>query len=308
MGYWILGLAVRFRVIHRADGSGQSFIINPGVAFDVGTVSIRMVERIRKALSLILLMAAVGVTLGAAQTSIVRQENIEKKIFRLVNEAREANGLPPFKWNAKLGDAAAAHLSWMIARKNLSHRFPGEDSVTQRIAATGLRFNASAENVAFATDWEDIHPGLLRSPGHRANIMSTKYDEIGIAVALGPNGYYAVQNFAHTTSESDSGDAEARLARSLRRGLRGDVEIKFSASVRKAVCDMAERDQLQATKLPAEPSLRRMFAYTTSEPEDVPEKLLSAASASGSRRIVTGVCYKATDKYPGGTYWVGVLY
>ena len=279
------------------------------MANDDGTVSFRMVGTRPGTWIGALLVAALAALPGAAaQTSVARLESIEKNIFRKVNQAREDRGLTPLEWNAKLGDAAAAHLSWMIARKNLSHRFPGEGTVTQRIAATGLRFNASAENVAFATDWEDIHSGLMQSPGHRANILSPKYDEIGIAVALGSNGYYAVQNFAHTTSESGSNDAEARLARSLRRELRSDIEVKSSDAARKAVCEMAEQDRLQAAKLPAEPGLRRMFAYTTSEPEDVPEKLLNAAGSAGSRRMVIGICYKATETYPGGTYWVGVLY
>ena len=245
-------------------------------------------------------------TARAGDTGVVRLENIEKKIFQLVNEAREDEGLKPLKWNVKLGEAASGHLAWMIVKKNLSHRFPEEGDLTTRIAATGLRFNASAENVAYATDWEELHPGLMRSPGHRANILNPNYDEVGIAVALGSNGYYAVEDFAHTTSESASPEAEARFAAAVRKKLRGGVVVAFSPKVCQAACEMGERDRLEAGRLSAEPGLRRVFAYTAAEPDEIPEPLLDALRAAGSGRLVVGICYKATETYPGGTYWVGV--
>jgi hypothetical protein len=244
----------------------------------------------------------------SAHTKVARIESIEQKIFQLVNQEREQRGLSSFKWNAKLGQAAAGHLAWMVERKTLGHHFSGEELLGKRIAATGVRFNASAENVAFATDWEDIHTSLMQSPGHRANILNPDYNELGIAVALGPNGYYAVQNFAHTTSESGSDDAEVRLAKAMRKELRRDLAVSFSPKVRETVCGMAEQDHLQASKLGGEPPLRRMFAYTTAEPEEVPDSFVRAAKSTNAARLVVGVCYKATERYPGGTYWVGIIY
>lgn len=242
------------------------------------------------------------------QTKIVRDEKIEQRIFKLVNQAREERGLDPLKWNPKLGEAAAAHLVMMIEKRRLSHRFPDKPDLSARIAATGLRFNASAENVAYATDWEDLHPGLMNSPGHRANILSPKYDEVGIAVSLGPNGYYAVQNFAHTTSESGTREAEARWAAALRRELRREIAVTFSRRIRQAVCEMAERDKVDAKRLPVEPPRRRMFAYTTSEPEELPQGLVEVARGANIALIEVGVCYRATEKYQGGIYWVGVVF
>ncbi|MEO6119894.1 MAG: CAP domain-containing protein [Terriglobales bacterium] len=245
---------------------------------------------------------------AAAASKLVRDEGIEQRIFKLVNQARADRGLEPLKWNRKLGEAAAEHLVKMIEKRQLSHRFPGEPALSDRIAATGLRFNASAENVGYATDWEDLHPGWMRSAGHRANILSAAYDEVGIAVALGPNGYYAVQNFAHTTSESGTKEAEARWAAALRRELRREIAVTFSARIREAVCEMAERDRVDAKRLPVEPPQRRMFAYTASEPDELPTGLVEAAQGASIKQIEVGICYRATEKYPGGTYWVGAVY
>lgn len=256
------------------------------------------------------IIVLLGLLIGAAsagETSVRRLENIERKMLALVNDARTERGLAPLKWNDKLAKAAGGHLVLMVEKKSLAHLLPGEEPLTRRIAATGLRFNASAENVAFATEWEDLHPGLMQSPGHRANILSPKYNEVGIAVALGSNGYYAVQNFARTTSEWSTKEAELRLAAELRRRFGSGLEVMFSPAIRGAMCQMAGDDQVSAQRVPAETPRRRTFAFTAAEPEDLPEKLTGSVNRS-VKLVEVGVCYKATPKYPGGTYWIGLAY
>ncbi|MEO5936423.1 MAG: CAP domain-containing protein [Terriglobales bacterium] len=269
-------------------------------------MSVRMGSRLKIAIATLVVLGSLPA--AAAATKLVRDEKIEQRIFKLVNQAREEKGLDALKWNHKLGVAAAEHLVKMMEKRRLSHRFPNELALSERIAATGLRFNAAAENVGYATDWEDLHSGWMRSPGHRANILNTKYDEVGIAVSLGPNGYYAVQNFAHTTSESGTKEAEARWAAALRREVRREIAVTFSPRIREAVCAMAERDKVDAKQLPVEPPRRRMFAYTTSEPDALPPGLVEAARGANIAQIDVGVCYRVTEKYPGGTYWVGAVY
>lgn len=39
------------------------------------------------------------------------------------------------------------------------------------------------ENLAFAPNLELAHQGLMNSPGHRANILSSDYYKIGIGIA-----------------------------------------------------------------------------------------------------------------------------
>lgn len=244
-----------------------------------------------------------------AESKISRIEKIEKKIFQLVNEARGEEGLAPLKWNDKLGDASNSHLEWVINAKRLSHQFPGEAVLRTRVAATGLRFNAVAENVAYATDWEDLHSGLMRSPSHRANILNSKYNAIGIAVALGPNGYYAVENFARVTSEFSPEESERKFANAyLRLPQTNQVDVTANAGIRKAMCEMAESDRLDARKLPSLNANQRMFTYTAFDPGDLPEKLANDPRPTSGRQINVGICYRATSKYPGGVYWIGVVY
>src|SRR5205085_11372201 len=107
---------------------------------------------------------------------------LERKLFDMANGERAEEGLPRLAWDEKLAQAARLHAEKMAAQNKLSHRFEGEASLTDRIAAAGAHFGFAAENVAFATYGEDIHQGLMRSPGHRANILSKKPNALGVGV------------------------------------------------------------------------------------------------------------------------------
>src|SRR5205823_5914393 len=122
-------------------------------------------------------------------------------------------GLSELKWDDKLMQSARKHTERMKSAHSLSHQVDGEPVLLQRIAATGLRFNASAENVAYATNPDDLHPGWMHSEGHRKNILNPQYNSVGIGVMKAGDVYYATQNFAHVTSEDTKVTAEERLAR-----------------------------------------------------------------------------------------------
>src|SRR5205823_14572730 len=80
------------------------------------------------------------------------QLGAERELVRLTNEDRAHEGVAPLEDNDLLAKAAQAHLERMMREHTLSHQFEGEAGVAPRIAATGLRLQASGENVAFFTD------------------------------------------------------------------------------------------------------------------------------------------------------------
>src|SRR4051794_30689898 len=83
---------------------------------------------------------------------------IERTLFDSLNHERAKAGLQQLNWNDKLMQSARSHAQKMAAVHMLSHQVAGEPVLSNRVAATNLRFNAVAENVAFATEPEDIHP------------------------------------------------------------------------------------------------------------------------------------------------------
>src|ERR1051326_5861136 len=119
------------------------------------------------------------------------------QLFNLVNHERETRGLAKLQWDDHLAQSAATHNGLVIARDELSHQFPGEPPLGERVGVTGLRFNAAGENLAYAPTVEEVHKGLMNSPPHRANILDPKYNAIGISIVKKNDELYVVQNFAH---------------------------------------------------------------------------------------------------------------
>lgn len=108
----------------------------------------------------IFLLASTPVLYADAQS----MSSAEKRILEELNHERIKNGLNPLEWNEQAAAAARAHARLLAENASLSHQFPGEASLPERIGATGVRFTVAAENVA-RTEWiEDVHPALMDLP------------------------------------------------------------------------------------------------------------------------------------------------
>ena len=70
------------------------------------------------------------------------------------------------------------------------------DLLAERGDVIGGRKNAAGENLALAPTLQLAHDGLMKSPGHRANILSTNYRTVGIGIVDGgPYGLMVTQDF-----------------------------------------------------------------------------------------------------------------
>ena len=143
----------------------------------------------------------------------------EKRIFEELNSERASHGLSALQWDDHAANAARAHAQLLAENDKLSHQFPGESSLPERLGATGARFTVSAENVARTGFIEDVHPALMGSSGHRANILNTSYNAVGIGVIEEKGTFYVTQDFiflvpSYSESQFKSAFAEAfNLAR-----------------------------------------------------------------------------------------------
>lgn len=146
---------------------------------------------------------------------------LERQMRDLVNEVRAEAGLAPLKVNLELSLSAERHSDWMIDTNSFSHTGVNGSSVRDRAEDAGYVLGGSwsiGENIAYqsergaegyADDIIDLHKSLMNSPGHRANILSTNYDEVGIGVEIGPMGgareaVVVTQNFGRTGADYDS--------------------------------------------------------------------------------------------------------
>jgi uncharacterized protein YkwD len=122
--------------------------------------------------------------------------NAELQLLNLVNIARADAGLQPLKLDEGLLRAARAHAAQMALQDKLSHQFPEEPSLEQRISAnSSLVMKRTGENVAVAPTLNDAHKALMASSPHRNNLLNAHYNLAGFAIFHRGNRLYIAQDF-----------------------------------------------------------------------------------------------------------------
>jgi len=136
------------------------------------------------------------VTLKFTVEDGVVDRSAEQKMFQLLNQERVRAGLKELKWNEKAAGVARKHSQDMFAKGYFAHENLEGKSPFDRMQEGGIVFKVAGENLAYAATVELAHNGLMRSPGHRANILEVDYGTVGIGVIDG--GIYGkmfTQNF-----------------------------------------------------------------------------------------------------------------
>jgi uncharacterized protein YkwD len=128
-----------------------------------------------------------------SQTSVARAE---RELFASVNQARQAQGLPPLHWDESLAAAARRHAAIMAERRTAQHGFENEPSLSARVKQAGAHFSWLSENVCEGPTPGFIHSQFMKSPAHRANVLDRDMDSIGIGVANHGGELFAVEDFS----------------------------------------------------------------------------------------------------------------
>lgn len=111
---------------------------------------------------------------------------VSATLVSLANEGREGGQLAPLAVNSLLIAAAQAKADDMAAKGYFSHTSPDGSEPWDWIAAAGYDYAHAGENLAVNfSDSENVMRAWMESPTHRANVMSSRYTEIGIATAVG---------------------------------------------------------------------------------------------------------------------------
>lgn len=263
--------------------------------------------RLRTAKNTLLVLLLLCLNSAFAQVGL---SSSEAKLLSLLNQDRAREGLPKLEWNYQLAEAARAHTELLANHQALSHRFSEEAALGDRIGTTGLRFDVAAENVAAGSSVEDIHKGLMDSPQHRANILSPKYNSIGIAII--PRGIaiiprddelWVTEDFANalpTFSEGQFRDAviaefnKKRTASGL-----GRVVANVNAHLHDLACSDDNNAQQMLQGLPGATTL---VVFTSSTPEKLSPSMEKEAADRSVRRLDIGVCFKPGKEHGYGSF------
>lgn len=121
---------------------------------------------------------------SAAPPAHDRETVLAFRIVELTNRERANAGLPPLKAADLLMKAAAGHAADMAARHYFSHTDQRGGGPEDRISAAGYRGSVFGENIAEgSTTPEGVLRMWMNSPGHRANILSREFREVGVGHA-----------------------------------------------------------------------------------------------------------------------------
>jgi len=109
----------------------------------------------------------------------------EQQMLNLVNGERSKLGIAPLKADLALTKAARAKSQDMINLRYFSHQSPTYGSPFDLIKTYGIAYKTAGENIAGNGSVTGAHTSLMNSPGHRANILKTSFNTVGIGAVKG---------------------------------------------------------------------------------------------------------------------------
>jgi uncharacterized protein YkwD len=237
----------------------------------------------------------------------------EQRLLEMANQARTQVGAPPLQLDQGLILAARAHAEKMAEQRQLSHQFDGEPSLPHRLsAASPLHLDRAGENVALDTSVDQAHQHLMLSPPHRENLLDTGYNVAGFGVIRSGEHLYVVQDFGHSLPAYSTEQTEDAIANAVGRARLAAhlpaLTRRSDAALREAVCSMAQEDRLATRSMHDLAQHYFVLSYTNMHPEVLPATATRLIADHNVRNMAVGVCYVRTGTYPGGVYWVGLLF
>lgn len=121
---------------------------------------------------------------GSVSGARVELTAIESAFVRAINATRRKRGLAPLKLNHDLVRAARFHSADMVDGGHFDH-----GPVSRRLTRFGVKTGTVGENIGWKSSRESAVPMLiemwLRSPPHRAVLLSHRFRSVGVGVGIG---------------------------------------------------------------------------------------------------------------------------
>lgn len=114
----------------------------------------------------------------------------EQEVVRLVNAERASYGLPALSIRADLCQYARVKSQDMHDSGYFSHTSPNYGSPFDMMKSFGITYSHAGENIAMGYSTpEAVVSAWMNSEGHRANILSASYTELGVGY-VADGGYW----------------------------------------------------------------------------------------------------------------------
>ena len=143
-------------------------------------------------------VASLGTAAPSSALTAPRMTRIEAlwatAVYTMLNVERLLHGRLPLRLNRHLRKSARYHNARMARANSLSHQLPHEPAFTAREVAFGYNWSTAAENCSVNPDVSErgvlqlqrmmYHERPPGETGHRENILSPNYRDVGIAVLI----------------------------------------------------------------------------------------------------------------------------
>lgn len=237
-----------------------------------------------------------GILIGCMVTSLFlsvgiagAQDEREKSLVDLANQAREEAGLKPLVWDAGLGAAAHAHAVRMAAEGPIAHRYDGEDDLPQRAAKAGAHFSLIEENVAVGDTAFHVHQGWMKSQAHHDNLLNPKIDHIGVALVPSKGVLYAVADYSIGVTSMSTADVEASVGKVLKdKGM----TLLPDATAARAYCAQEGNSDKSA---PDQMKPRFLMRWQSADITNLPPQLAQQLASGVFKQASVGACAPQGD-------------
>ena len=161
------------------------------------TATTRRPARTALAVALLFAIASVFTFAAPSRTFAWDAESFSSSsaadLVSLTNRSRVSAGLRALIVDSTLSSVARWRSKDMIDRDYFSHTIPGYGKVWDKLKAVGYCYKVAGENIGWNNYPDDIataaiHQMFMGSSGHRANILGTSWDRIGVGAYKGPTG------------------------------------------------------------------------------------------------------------------------
>ena len=173
-------------------------------------------------------------------------EAVSHELLRLINESRAERGLPPVLLHEGTAAVAVAHSRDMVDNGFVGHESPSTGTPAQRLERAGIQSGLVLENIGRGYGPEEIHRGLLESPGHRAHIFNADVTHVGIGVVAAPEGdqvsFTVTEVFVLMASAIDVGQGPPQVLAAINRArrARGAAALEIDGNLARAAQSAAE--------------------------------------------------------------------
>lgn len=138
-----------------------------------------------------LLVALAGLTLVDAAPAAASVATDEAAFLTKLNQERVKRGLPPLVSDSKL---APTSRSWSVnmGSKNRLYHDPNLAAVAAMVEPN---WRGVGENVGVGYGVQSLHDAFMNSTGHRNNVLSSKFNRVGIGVAYAQGKIWVTVRF-----------------------------------------------------------------------------------------------------------------